>query len=502
MANPTTPEDTRAAKNAEDESDLDRSFAAALRAAETAPDSEDAWNHIEDLADKLQRPDEVAAVYRSALDKPLSKDVFAMVSERAYQFHDEWFGDTPDKITGILGRIIELDGGADWAFERLSVMLHVDRALWSELLDLYDKTLAATLRTRRSVDDCSTMRLRQPKTLPTLRTEPRTTCSSSCNSSPSNEQLVHLARAALARDGRSDTATSSRLWESRAFRAFSGEAARKIRVQRRGVLVGPVGRAGTGPRRAARARQREPRPRREPASRWSACSQLEGADLSIRQGALSLVAEELLGGRAAPRTWFVSSTWPLLASWRRKSERPIHRELGTRLAILGRDIDALGHYRSLLIADPTDADARKQIRRLAQARPSARIFARRRWWLLPRPPPELNGTPCLLEAGHLHRSTALEATPDRAIDLYCPRAFASEEAEDNVALTAAHNLNELSRRPPSEHEERLAGPREARRISSAPVRCAASCSARLPSSPTSTGCAGSRAGELAPGIGS
>ncbi|HHH27179.1 MAG TPA: hypothetical protein ENK57_02360, partial [Polyangiaceae bacterium] len=48
----------------EQQSEMMRSFAAAQRAAEQAPGSDDAWNHLEELADQLLRPGPVAQLYR------------------------------------------------------------------------------------------------------------------------------------------------------------------------------------------------------------------------------------------------------------------------------------------------------------------------------------------------------------------------------------------------------------------------------------------------------
>ena len=68
-SNGTPPQD-------EQQSEMMRSFAAAQRAAEQAPGSDDAWDHLEDLADKLQKPAPVAQLYRDALENKLAPDVF------------------------------------------------------------------------------------------------------------------------------------------------------------------------------------------------------------------------------------------------------------------------------------------------------------------------------------------------------------------------------------------------------------------------------------------
>lgn len=447
MANPTTPEDTAETKDTasegEDSSELDRSFQAALRAAEAAPDSEDAWNHIEDLADKMQRPDEVAAVYRSVLEKPLSKDVFAMLSERAYQFHDEWFGDTPEKITGILSRIIELDPSADWAFERLSVML-TSTGHWDELLDLYDKTLAATQdkkKRRQLLNDAA----QAAKDFADAPDRAADYMQQQLQLEPENDQLVQSLERLLERQERYRDLIA--LWESRIPR-LSGEAARAIRVQIAECWLDQLNEPGRA-LDVLRDLVSESPGHAEACKQMERVLGLESADLSIRQGALSLLRKNYL---VAERPEDVVRVLEIALGFVEQDEKgPIERELGSRLAILGRDIDALSHYRSLLIADPTDADARKQIRRLAKRAEREDLRAE----ALVAAAEASSGAQrdaVLLEAAHLHR-TSLEDEP-RAIELYA-RVLASEDAEDNVALTAAHNLSELLAKA-ERHEERLA----------------------------------------------
>jgi hypothetical protein len=46
----------------------EQSFLAALAAARRAPDNDAAWSHVEELADALQRPDDVADLYRELLE--------------------------------------------------------------------------------------------------------------------------------------------------------------------------------------------------------------------------------------------------------------------------------------------------------------------------------------------------------------------------------------------------------------------------------------------------
>jgi tetratricopeptide (TPR) repeat protein len=98
------------------------------------------------------------------------------------------------------------------------------------------------------------------------------------------------------------------------------------------------------------------------------------------------------------------------------------------------------HYAALLLLEPTDADARKQLRQLAERsgahdRHAAALLAAA----------ESNGDPAvqatlLVDAAFLYR-TVLDDR-DRAIELYS-RVLDAPDAERFVALNVAHNLNEL-----------------------------------------------------------
>ena len=65
------------------DSGVEQSLAAALRAAESSPDSDDAWDHLESLADTHQQPDEVASLYRDILRRNLPVELRTHLAERA-----------------------------------------------------------------------------------------------------------------------------------------------------------------------------------------------------------------------------------------------------------------------------------------------------------------------------------------------------------------------------------------------------------------------------------
>ena len=124
-------------------SKTEQSFAAAMRAAENAPDSDDAWDHLEELAESMQRPEDVAKLYRDLLGRGLSSDVTGHLAARAVNFPEEWLGEEPEVITSLLTDIITRQPDATWAFDRLTVTLTAAEQ-WDQLLAVYDRTLAVT----------------------------------------------------------------------------------------------------------------------------------------------------------------------------------------------------------------------------------------------------------------------------------------------------------------------------------------------------------------------
>ncbi len=453
-SNPTTPDD--APKTGSDENGngettgLDRSFLAALRAAENAPESADAWDHLEELADKLQKPDPVAELYRAVLERSLPKRVFARVAERAVGFHEEWFGDTPDKIESLMGRIIELDADATWAFERLSVML-TSAGQWDELLSLYDRTIAAThdgARKQQLLEDAA----QAAKDFADKPERAADYMQQLLALDPSNGMLVQSLERLLERQGRH--ADLIELWRARVD-GLAPEEARETRLRIATCLVEQLG----DPQRAV-AQLRELLD--ESPGHARACEQLErileldgaaeraDAIAAARRQALALLRKNYL---VAERPQDVVRVLDKALGFADDDERrPIHRELGARLAILGRDVEAMAHYRALLLTDPTDPDARKQLRQLADRCGRFDLHSEALVAAAEAASDGAQQAAVLLEAAHLMR-TVLDDAPG-AIALY-GRVLDNGEAERAIALAAAHALDELLAGA-ERHDERLA----------------------------------------------
>ena len=124
-------------------------FDSAIVDAKTDPNNREHWVVLESLAGELDRPDEVAEVFSEVLSQDLKADTAQLVGERAAQFHDEWFGDEPARVAGVLHRVLELAPEADWAFQRLTVALTVAQR-WSDLLSAYDRIIDATEVSRQA----------------------------------------------------------------------------------------------------------------------------------------------------------------------------------------------------------------------------------------------------------------------------------------------------------------------------------------------------------------
>ncbi len=119
---------------------IDR-LAVVLEAARATPEVEEAWETLDALAGDLQRPDEIAALYVEVLARDLPVAVASRIAERALRFHEEWYGERDPRIVEVLTRTLQIEPGAEWAFEKLTVVLTVGER-WDELLSLYDRALA------------------------------------------------------------------------------------------------------------------------------------------------------------------------------------------------------------------------------------------------------------------------------------------------------------------------------------------------------------------------
>jgi tetratricopeptide (TPR) repeat protein len=416
--------------NGEDDR-LTQSFSAALKAVQASPESDDAWDHVEELADSLQRPDEVAETYRELLEGPLSPVLRTKLSQRAVQFHDEWFGDNPEAMAELLGRIVDRDGEAEWAFERLVVVLTVAER-WDDLLALYDRVLDTTrdrARRKRLLDDAAHV----AKDFADQAARAVDYMSLLLDLEPNNLKLAASIERLLERQSRWPDLID--LWKSRLSK-LSPTDARDMRVRIAATYIDRMNAPGAALRELTVLMEESP-------GHTGGCEQLErvlaldSAPETDRMAALSLLRTAYEASNRGP---------DLVAALERAVEfsEPadrlgLHREAGARLAILGRDAEALDHYAALLRAEPTDADARRQLRQLARRSTLHDAHAAALAEAAEDAEPGQRAA-LLLEAATITRTEL--GDPDRAAPLY-GRVVELSEAEPTLALQAAHQLNEL-----------------------------------------------------------
>ncbi len=129
--------------------DDEAALAVALRATREMPEVPPLWDRAEELARVLSRADEVAALYGEVLARSLSRDQTLAIGERDVQFYEEWFED-PARVVRILERVLELDPAADWAFDRLKLLLD-SAERWDDLFALYDRALDHAPKKKRAM---------------------------------------------------------------------------------------------------------------------------------------------------------------------------------------------------------------------------------------------------------------------------------------------------------------------------------------------------------------
>ncbi len=426
---------------------LEQSFTAALNAAKRSPQSDEAWDHLEDLADSLQRPEEVGAVYREVLKEVADKELRDHVAERAVQFHEEWFGDSPSTIASLLSDILERDPDAHWAFDRITVVLTAAEE-WEGLLAAYDRALAVTRdasRRRQLLNDASHV-ARDFATAPSRAADYMVEL---IGMEPGNTKLeISLARL-LERQARWEDLIN--LWRAKLERLSPVEA-RDMRVTIARCYLDKLNQPKAALAELSIVVE-------ELAGHPASCAELErilGDDKAapgVRRDALALLRTNF-DAVQKPRD-VVRVLERALGFVEPREQLALHRELGSRLAILGDDAAAIQNYAALLRIEPADADARKQLRPLARRSENHDLHASALVEAADIAGGRGNGAlsvSLLLEAAHLHRDKLDDV--ETAITLY-RRVLDSPEAELASSLSAGHILNELMTLA-GRDEERLA----------------------------------------------
>lgn len=419
------------AGRAGDQGRREESFAGVLAACRAAPEKPETWAQAEELADALQRPDDLAAVYREVLEGHLSRPVRQELARRAARFHEEWFGDDPDTMSSLLARIIELDAEAQWAFERYVVVLTVAER-WDALLDVYDHALSHTSdagRRKQLLDEAAHI----AKDFAGAPGRAVDYMQLQLELDPSNAGLVAGIERLLERQRRWEDLIE--MWQGRVLDLPTAEA-RATRIRIATTFIDHLDAPGPALDELRALVDESP-------GHAEGCRQLErilalgSAPVGVRLGALSLLR---ISYDALERPDAVVAAILSALGFAEGPERlALHREVGARLAIAGRSAEAMEHYATLLQLEPGDIDARKQLRQLADRAGLHGAFAD------------------ALVAGAEHAEGAQrmalryeaaqvfaqrEDDPARAAELLA--AVVTEgEADRSLALSAAHQLAEL-----------------------------------------------------------
>jgi tetratricopeptide (TPR) repeat protein len=407
------------------------SFAGALAVVERDYGSDDAWNELEKLADELQRPDEVATAYRAALERGLGKEVASRVADRALRFVQEWYVDTPSALPTLLGTIVERYPDIDWAFERLVVLL-TSMARWDELLALYDKTLSATRdekKRQRLLDDAA----RLAKDFADQPDRAVDYLQQLLAFDTSNEKVVSSLERLLERRERWNELLA--LWRQR-IPTLATEDARATRARIAAISLDRLGQPQLAIEELRELIEESP-------GHPEACHYLErildsdSAPGELRREALSLLSTTY---QIVERPEDVIRVLERALTFATGDDaRALRRECAARLAILGRDTEAMAHFASLLATTPDDSDARKQLRQLARRADRRDLQVKALVEAAARASDDALRVPLWLEAADVLRESLSDA--ESAIDLY-RRVIEAEGAEPADALAASHRLNE------------------------------------------------------------
>ncbi|MBN2344724.1 MAG: tetratricopeptide repeat protein [Deltaproteobacteria bacterium] len=411
---------------------LDKSFEAAKKSLAKAWDSEDAWDHLEEFAETDGYDELVAEVYTSALESSLPSEVFEMVAQRAVSFYDEWFGDTPKQSKQLLSRIIEIDANAGWAFNRLTELLS-SVGDWDTLFDTYDKALERNVKPERKIQlleeaaniardmaDLPDKALNYLLSLQRLDKGNKTRLKSierMLEKRERWEELIELWQQQL--DIMTpDAALATRLEIARCYidKLISFEKALEIIEA---IL-------------------------KEHAGNVEACALGESiltndaVSIDIRLRALELV---LMNYQASDQPEAVVRVIEAALEFVESEQKvALYRKAGATLSILGKDEEAMASYGALLVLDPTDGDAIKQLRLLSVR---SKRFDLRADALI-RAADATNDD--VLKVSHLTDAAELYVrhlgNATEAIEIYAG-LLTIENIEPGVALKIAHNLNEL-----------------------------------------------------------
>ncbi len=410
---------------------LGQSFAAALAAVENNPANVEAWDHIESLADSLDRPDEVGVAYRDVLTGDIDGDTWKVLAPRAARFHEEWFGDSPNEMMGVLRPILDRDPTADWAFERLLLVL-TNAERWDDLLDQYDHALQHTRETKaraRLLDDAAhtakDFAKRPGRAVDYMQLQ--------LELDPGNLKLALNIERLLARQNRWEDLVE--LWQNR-LPELPGPEARTARLRVAQISLDHLEAAGPALDELRTLVDESP-------GHPEACAELEKllrADTFSDTARLEALALLRTNYQVASKPEALVDALASALTFATGAQRiALLREAGSAQAILARDDEALELYATLLAEEPNDADARRQLREIARRSElhAAHVDALVAAAAAAEPS---QAAALYTEAASVAKNRCDD--PQRAVALF-GEVVARSDADATMALSAAHQLNEL-----------------------------------------------------------
>ncbi len=424
--------DPGAPRLSENSTGVETSLAAAIQAVKGSPGSEDAWTHLEEIADRLQCYDEVASVYREILDATLPKDLRGTLAQQAVRFHEAWFGDDTEMMSGVLLKIVKLDPDDQWALERLTALYTVVEQ-WDPLLAVYDQLLEVAHEPKRRtklLDDAAHI----AKDFARL---------------PERAVFYYQQLLALDRQNKNLAAQIERLLEQQGrwsdliehwhnqCAAAEAEEAQKLRRQIIACCLDQLDDQAKALDELVTFVEQFP-------GDLDACVQLERVltHESVTDDVRGIALAHLLTNydMANNPQKAVDAIEKALAFADREQQVPLHREAGLRLMRLDQGEQAMAHFGAVLLLTPTDLDARNQLRQIATRSNLSHLLAQALVAAAEVSPEGPEKVALLIESANLYRDKLQEV--DTAIELYA-QVLASPEAESAIALSAAHSLVEL-----------------------------------------------------------
>lgn len=332
--------------------EMDPRLTKVLGAAELSPEEEANWDELEELAESLQRPDEVAALYRSVLARSLPPPLAERIGRRALGFHEEWFGDESPHLVEVLTRVLDVDPRADWALQRATVVLTV-RERWGDLLGIYDRALRAATEDWRRIsllEEASQLAkdfahepdraIDYQKQLLTLR--------------PSDAQLIASLERLLEKQGRWQELID--LWRKRI--ADGDDEATSLRERIADVYLDQLHDAQSA-LEACRELIAQSSSISHAVALLERILALSSAPADARRGALGLLREQYEGQARGPDVERILSV--ALEFSTREETIAIRRELGQTSAARGEALESMGHWAQLLLLDPHADDAKERL---------------------------------------------------------------------------------------------------------------------------------------------